>query len=267
MKAFQLLLLCFLIALGNAKIADKEEGSGDADYFYDDDDDDDHHHHDSFGFEGSGEEQEDEDDASLNVQLVSKAKENESKNNDITFEDEHPNIDIGGENGSKKEDDDDLLYEYYNEYYEEEYDDDKNDEDEEEGDKDGQVHVLIIEDEGAAESPFFKMSYLYIMMASAILSFVLVLLSVILCRRWRMERRRKQIAQSRQGGPYFLPSNPADSFKSHGGPIVKNYQRVPSKEPTSYLTATTAVNMNAKYEAAGGDEDASQKRLLDRLYT
>lgn len=154
---------------------------------------------------------------------------------DIHFDDSKDNKD-------DEEDDDDILYEYYNEEYDsEEYNyDDDDDEYVEEDDlekikipqqnEEDTVKVVVDDPISPTESgsEFFKVSYIYIMLASGILSFSIVLLLFFLCRRSAQERRekRRQMVQ-----PYFVTSmtNPRYTDpKSMSSPIVKSYQRVPT---------------------------------------
>ncbi len=157
---------------------DDEEGSGDDDYYYDDDDvdDDDDDWYDDVDDKATS----DKKDKSaavppFNVHASGSSSSSRSgggSSDDIHFDD-------------KKKKDDDDLYEYDNEQY---YEEDYNFEEDESDDivvDDGVAGVPVAptSDQDQAEgSTGFRLSYIYVMLASAVVSFALVLLFFLLCR-------------------------------------------------------------------------------------
>ena len=182
--------------------------------------------------EGSGwddDEEEDYDEDEDELETVKQSSEikvsllpnKKSESEDIHFEDSN-------NDSSEEEDDDDLLYEYYNEDYNEEDYLDEIEEEKAEEEK-TQIFEKPINEDSSFPS-FFKLSYVYIMLASAIFSFTIVLLLFFLCRRSARERqeKRRQLAQK----PFMVTSMANPRFdqgqaKLHS-PIVKSYQRVPT---------------------------------------
>lgn len=240
---------------------EEEEGSGE--FLLDDEDQD---------IEGSsvGEngEEEEEEDGVRPFGHDDENEKNDDKENDFHFA-ENDKLNI--------ENKDDELYEYYSEYYdededydldedeeedddedgmdldEEDYDDDEEDEDEEEIIPEN-PRVVIYESSPPvvsrtpssedSDSPnsnsVLNISYLYVLLASAVLSFSFAILVFILCRKSSLERRQKKKllpfilssgaevskAQSQHPELYYHPValNPGSLPPQS---IVKNQGRVP----------------------------------------
>eukprot|EP00095_Tigriopus_kingsejongensis_P012720 maker-scaffold43_size480169-snap-gene-1.18 protein:Tk12720 transcript:maker-scaffold43_size480169-snap-gene-1.18-mRNA-1 annotation:"PREDICTED: uncharacterized protein LOC100574986 isoform X3" len=173
------------------------------------------------------------------------------KNEDIHFEEEDTSSG------------DSDLYEYYSEYYEEDYDDEDEEDDEDDEDDDDELYdeideekekvmvdptvvnyessppITSSEDSGTG-LPLLSTSYLYIMLATALISFALGLILFFVCRRSVLERRAKQkmvpfvLSASHHHGKNNLYHQPS--------PIVKNYQRVPTSTQ-EFLQSSTIVDM------------------------
>jgi hypothetical protein len=133
----------------------------------------------------------------------------------------------------------DVLYEYYSEDYEPDYEDDKyDDEDDDEDDEDeddssnrvlyrAESDVVIAVDnvDEPAVTSSFQLSYLYIMLASAFVSFALAIAAFFLCRAsGRADRSRNM--KKKKGSPshqaFVMPTAPINF--SRQSPIVKDYQ-------------------------------------------
>jgi len=197
---------------------DLDEYDYDDDDYYDDDDDLDE--------EGSG-----DDDLILPVEKdensVKLMPDNDKdKDNDFVFEDDNH----GGKNGNKI-DEKDLLYEYYNDLiYDNDDDDDYylDDEDLKVIDQDilgtsneipdPEVKVdSIPTDQTGAAGYAFRPAYVFLMLASALVSFAFFTLIFILCRRSMFQPQQKVFTMS--GGYGLVPTK--------SSPIVKNPNKTP----------------------------------------
>lgn len=216
---------------------DNDEGSGDEG----DDEEDDYYDYLYDHFQaGSGVEATND----LHVELVGKSKERNAQeeshkkemtdlpyftpgigtngNSDFHFDDEEK---------KKKKKEDGLLDEYYDEYYEEDYNDDEdyyNDDGDEEDIKDNEFtkYQTDVPTNDVKVDNFFKLSYLYIMLASAILSFTLVIFIFLVCKRSMAKRQAKRHHLTQ---PFFVSADPYVAGNiSKPSPIVKSYQRVPT---------------------------------------
>jgi hypothetical protein len=185
-------------------------------YDYDDDDYDD----DDLDEEGSG-----DDDLILPVEKDEnsvKLMPDDKDNNDFHFDDDNH----GGKNGNKI-DDKDLLYEYYNDLiYDDDDDDDYSwdDEDLKVIDQDLGNEILeevkvdsILTDQTGAAGYAFRPAYVFLMLASALVSFAFFTLIFILCRRSMFQPQQKVFTMS--GGYGLVPTK-----SSH---IVKNPNKTP----------------------------------------
>ena len=209
------------------------------DYFYDDITEGSGHEDDAFGTKSDAEidEEEYDDHPGIKVSLENdhhQASTTEKSSNDFHFDDEN--------NKSKEED---ILYEYYAENYDDD-DDDYVEEEEYIDEKDDKVEVKNVpevtktqeDEEDSSFQSFFKLSYLYYMLASAFVSFCLAMLAFFLCRKSLLERREKQ----QKMAPFIVSSDPRVTSATSGShfaglnkpgghrfsPIVKSYQRVPT---------------------------------------
>lgn len=209
---------------------DLMEGSGD-DLDLDDDDDDydldeydydddDYYDDDDLDEEGSG-----DDDLILPVEKDEnsvKLMPDDKDNNDFHFDDDNH----GGKNGNKI-DDKDLLYEYYNDLiYDDDDDDDYSwdDEDLKVIDQDLGNEILeevkvdsIPTDQTGAAGYAFRPAYVFLMLASALVSFAFFTLIFILCRRSMFQPQQKVFTMS--GGYGLVPTK--------SSPIVKNPNKTP----------------------------------------
>lgn len=180
---------------------------------------------------------------------------------------------------------DDNLYEYYSEYFEEDYDEDDDDEDDDDYDDDEDNDDAESEDEteesdaassnnqGESETdvktdrvnyessppvssddeatyglPVMSTYLLYVMLATAIISFFLGIILFFLCRKSALERRAKKkmvpfvlSSSSHHYGQSATIYQPCATNK----PIVKNYQRVPTST-REMLQSSTIVEMPNK---------------------
>ena len=135
---------------------------------------------------------------------------------------------------------DDLLYEYYSEYMDEDYDDlssntvsdrklppmvapiPKND----------APVVKSVEPDTTTtteteKSVIFPPSYIFLIIASALVSFTVFMLAFLVCRRTVAQRRQKKLMPFVVSPSSYASPTLSTSIKS-SGPIVKNYQRVPT---------------------------------------
>lgn len=191
---------------------DYEEGSGD------DDDDDDYL-----------ETLDDEDLLKLEKDVAKKVHQSEDKsNNDIVFEEEHNN-DVDKKNY------DDILSEYYDEYYEPDYDEVEKKVEEKVQIQTGDMPVPLEEEES-----YFELSYLYILLASAFVSFAVFLGLFLICKRGFADQRAK--SKAKHVVPFVVSDirggHPAKPGNLYSTPIVRTYHRVPTSEKM------TALNMN-----------------------
>ena len=127
------------------------------------------------------------------------------------------------------------LYEYYSEDYEPEYDDDDDEYDEEYEDERSSNNWVLYHDESdivvtaasiESDSGSLHLSYLYIVLASAFVSFALALTTFFLCRSRSLAQRQRvwmkqQLAMARGGGQPFTVITAAQFGKSS---IIKSYQ-------------------------------------------
>jgi len=240
----------------------EEEGSGD-------DDDDDYYWDDDDYYElGSGHgrwDWGDEDD--LETEKTSKGEKTVQPTatvapvDDIHFEEEN-----NGHNSSRASD---TLYEYYNEFYDEhdyeedgidldneEYDDDDDNDadyesvaptigagDKSEGSIDNGDNNKLPE---AAQLPILRASHIYVMLASAIISFALGFGLFLLCRRSAFAKEEKR----RHTGP-FLVTDHRKAAAAHPTPIVKSYQKVPTStreymDPPGYHSTVDMTGKSKK---------------------
>lgn len=192
---------------------DLDEYDYDDDDYYDDDDDD-------LDEEGSG-----DDDLILPIEKDEnsvKLMPDDKDNNDFHFDDDNH----GGKNGNKI-DDKDLLYEYYNDLiYDDDDDDDYSwdDEDLKVIDQDLGNEILeevkvdsIPTDQTGAAGYAFRPAYVFLMLASALVSFAFFTLIFILCRRSMFQPQQKVFTMS--GGYGLVPTK--------SSPIVKNPNKTP----------------------------------------
>ena len=154
----------------------------------------------------------DEDDAEVQIEQETKTKPRRPATN------------------SKK---DELLYEYYSEYLDEDYDD-LNDNGISDKKKpavvaittsrnDDVVVVENVDDNSETEkSAIFPPSYIFLIIASALVSFTVFMLAFLVCRRTVAQRRQKKLM------PFIVSSTSMPTNVKSSGPIVKNYQRVPT---------------------------------------
>lgn len=103
------------------------------------------------------------------------------------------------------------------------------------------------EDEDSSDtekSAIFPSSYIFLIIASALVSFTVFMLAFLICRRTVAQRRQKKlkpfIVSSTSYGPPSLPS----------APIVKNYQRVPTS------TKEFLYQQQQQMEQKGGETKA-----------
>jgi len=200
-----------------------EEGSGDddddedGDYFDEDDDD----YYDELG---SGDSQWDFENAD------EKLKTEKTEGKEKTVKPSPSDDDIHFEENNHA---DGALYEYYNELYDEkDYEDDGIDLDGGDydsarptaGDGIGGADENDDDKQTAVPLPVFRLSYLYVMLASGVVSFALALLLFLFCRRSALARQEKR----RQAGGPFVVSDHRRPAAAQPTPIVKNYQRVPT---------------------------------------
>merc|ERR1712241_1019457 len=184
------------------------EGSGwgdNEDDYYDDDDDD-------LDF-GSG------DDQLLHD--LPKATE-EAKLIPDHQEDLHFAADEQKKKNSDQVQDSDLLYEYYNELL--------LDEDEQDlgtSSDDDQVKITSQthpKENSEVKSWNLQPSYIFLMLTSALITFAIVVLAFILCRKSMISRQHKTKSM-----PFVISSvNSHNHHHQKSSPIVKNYQRVPT---------------------------------------
>ena len=126
--------------------------------------------------------------------------------------------------------DSDLLYEYYNEllFGEDDQDEDLDYLDEVEKDL-GMDNVVKItknlpKDSETGEKGTWNLqpSYIFLMLTSALITFAIVVLAFILCRKSMLSRQKKSM-------PFVISSvNSHNHHHQKNSPIVKNYQRVPT---------------------------------------
>jgi hypothetical protein len=174
---------------------------------------------------------------------------------------------------------DDALYEYYNELYDQhdyeedgidldssDEDDDDDDEDSDEYDDDdddadyesaaptvgSSDREEADEQPKAAPTPVFRLSYLYVVLVSGLVSFVVALGLFFLCRRSALAREKKR----KGGGPFVVSDHRvAAAAAAQPTPIVKSYQRVPTSA-REYLEPPPPPRYHASVDMT------SQKPLL-----
>jgi len=232
------------------------EGSGADDLDLDDEDhdldeydyDDDDYYDDDLDEEGSGNDEDlilpvEKDENS--VKLKPDSNDNDDDNNDFVFED-----DFTKKNKDNKIDEKDLLYEYYNDLI---YDDDDDDDDYYIDDEDLKVidqdlgsvsgrgngenfvksednvivdSIEIDQNTGAAGGGIlggyaFRPAYVFLMLASALVSFAFFTLIFILCRRSMFQPQQKSVFTMSGNAGYGLVPTKSSS------PIVKNPNKTP----------------------------------------
>jgi len=191
-----------------------DEGSGwddddeDYDEDYYDDEDDEYYDDDDFG---SG------DDQLLHQETFkteSKAKLTPDQDSDLHFSDDKK---------AKSE----ILYEYYNELL---YGDDEDDMaylDEVEKDlSEVNDNVKITKNNDSEKSPNWNLqpSYIFLMLTSALITFAIVVLAFILCRKSMLSRQK-----NKKSMPFVISHTSGHVIQNQkSSPIVKNYQRVPT---------------------------------------
>ena len=152
--------------------------------------------------------------------------------------DHQEDLHFAGEDQKKKNSDQvqdsDLLYEYYNEllFGEDEQDDlDYLDEVEQDlGTAEDNTIVKITNKnhnpKENSEVPSWNLqpSYIFLMLTSALITFAIVVLAFILCRKSMISRQHKTKSM-----PFVISSvNSHNHHHQKSSPIVKNYQRVPT---------------------------------------
>ena len=128
--------------------------------------------------------------------------------------------------------DSDLLYEYYNEllFGEDDQDEDLDYLDEVEKDLGSSLdndNVKITKKPKDTETEKgtwnLQPSYIFLMLTSALITFAIVVLAFILCRKSMLSRQHKKSM------PFVISSvNSHNHHHQKNSPIVKNYQRVPT---------------------------------------
>ena len=294
MKRWLLLLPALALALlllpqfGEAKIGDVSKGNtlkatedeleGSADH-----EDDDDYFDDDYDDEGSGQYAYDDEEADLIPDEEDTSSSSSSKTTEFppfgsseteldelekAVDDFH--FEEGGKSGVN-DNDDGELYEYYNEEYEPEYDneedddDDDYDDDEEDARRNNRVlyraesDIVVTAASDESDSGSFDLAYLYIMLASAFVSFALALATFFLCRsrslaeRQRVRMKKRSTAAMAMGQPFTVITPPtAAQFRQSS--IVKSYQRVPTSTrefleapPPAYsAAAATTIDMAAE---------------------
>lgn len=219
-------------------------GSGESSEEYDDDDDDWDDADDWEEEEGSGDDDSDEDDEDDDDDWDSNWDADDYFDETSTVSSTTPrpfgssSDDIHFDDDNSDKMDEDELYEYYNEQYEEDYDDEGADDiivdgDGDDGDE-AVIEVKFEDDVGAPTShdedavnvseatPFSKLSYVYILLASFLVAFTLVLMLFVVCRRASAERREKRLKQLK---PFVVSDFKQPPPQNN---IVKSYQRVPT---------------------------------------
>lgn len=194
--------------------SDYLDGSGwnedDYDDDYYDEDDEDYYDDDDYDDEfGSG------DDQLLHKEKTVSQTESKAKvmpdHDDLHFKEEK----------KVEAEDQDILYEYYNELAFGDDEDDMEYLDEVEKDL-SEVQITKNQDSEKSTNWNLQPSYIFLMLTSALITFAIVVLAFILCRKSMLSRQKNKKAM-----PFVI---------SHGGviqnqkstPIVKNYQRVPT---------------------------------------
>jgi len=192
--------------------SDYLDGSGWDEYEDDDYDEDDEDYYDDDDYDlefGSG------DDQLLHKEKTVSQTESKAKlmpdHDDLHFK----------EDKKVEPEDQDILYEYYNELA---FGDDNDDMDYlYEVEKDlSEVKITKNQDSEKSTNWNLQPAYIFLMLTSALITFVIVVLAFILCRKSMLSRQKNKKAM-----PFVI---------SHGGviqnqkstPIVKNYQRVPT---------------------------------------
>ena len=223
-----------------------EDGSGDDEEYYDEDYyDEDEDYDDDFG-EGSGLgdlennlDQRPEDTANVRPDVGNNV------NDDFHFEAEDDKTD-------------DLLGEYYDDllYGDEDEDDYVYTTDDLDNDLvEVKETVITVHQTPAEKDPpaevLFQPSYIFLMLASSLISFAFFTLMFILCRRSIQERRKKS-----QMVPFVVSSATMTSgSRTVSTPIVKNYQRVPTSTKELLAQQHTSLDLST------GSSD-TQKPLL-----
>ena len=156
--------------------------------------------------------------------------------------------------------DSDLLYEYYNEllFGEDDQDEDLDYLDEVEKDlgMDNVVKITKNPKDSETEKGTWNLqpSYIFLMLTSALITFAIVVLAFILCRKSMISRQHKTKSM-----PFVISSvNSHNHHHQKSSPIVKNYQRV----PTSTKELMQQQNQHQSQLAAEMGLSETQKPLL-----
>ncbi len=242
---------------------EEEEGSGDDDYDYDEElyDEDEDYYEDELE-EGSGDHDlaaTDEDHGNLIPDAANTEDNTISRNSDFSFDDDHNNKD-------KEMTVDDLLGEYYDDQLYGDEDEDEEylytDDDLILDGNDGNVrvsetvitvHQAPTDPNGSTPEVLLQPSYIFLMLASALISFAFFTLMFILCRRSIAERRKKAAMV-----PFSVSS--VVSSRPISTPIVKNYQRVPTSTKEMLAQQQQQQQQHTSLEITGKSE--TQKPLL-----
>jgi hypothetical protein len=165
----------------------------------------------------------------------------EDDDNEVPIEQEKPKVrkvNVDKSSNAKKED---LLYEYYSEYFDEDYDDLNENGDTTDKKSTTKLPPIVatstpktvvdtLDDEDSTEtekSAIFPPSYIFLIIASALVSFTVFMLAFLVCRRTVAQRRQKKLMPFVVSASTYGPPSLSNGLKS-SGPIVKNYQRVPT---------------------------------------
>merc|ERR1712012_1241339 len=175
---------------------------------------------------------------------------------DDDYDDDDDDLDFGSG-------DDQLLYEYYNELLlgEDEQDDldylDEVEQDLGTSSDDDQVKITSKthpKENSEVKSWNLQPSYIFLMLTSASITFAIVVLAFILCRKSMISRQHKTKSM-----PFVISSvNSHNHHHQKSSPIVKNYQRV----PTSTKELMQQQNQHQSQLAAEMGLSETQKPLL-----
>lgn len=83
--------------------------------------------------------------------------------------------------------------------------------------------IVKTDKESDNSSSMFKLSYLYIMLASAFLSFCFAIVAFMVCKKSMLDKKDKK---QQKLVPFIVSTDPRVINKK--SPIVKSYQRVPT---------------------------------------
>jgi hypothetical protein len=164
----------------------------------------------------------------------------EEDDTEVEIEQEKTKVRKPASNANSNTKKDDLLYEYYSEYLDEDYDD-LNDNDSADVKKTPKLPPVVAvpttpktidvadttDASDAEKSAIFPPSYIFLIIASALVSFTVFMLAFLVCRRTVAQRRQKKLMPFVVSASSYGPPSLSTTVKS-SGPIVKNYQRVPT---------------------------------------